>query len=106
LKSALWRRRRRLPVSMTVRSEVDICTPNVKVKAHPCTRAGSLTDDFGGRLPRNATLRLRDRLGGIYILAMQTRRISQEWECAFITFLATTPRLFRIGTFSVHSHAP
>jgi hypothetical protein len=38
LNSALWRRRRRLPVSMTGRSEVDICTPNVRVKAHPCMR--------------------------------------------------------------------
>src|ERR1700683_3088187 len=50
LNAALWRRRRRLPVSMTARSEVDTCTPNVKVTAHPCTPAATLEDDFGGRL--------------------------------------------------------
>jgi hypothetical protein len=50
LNAGLWRRRRRLPVSITARSEVDTCTPNAKVKAHPRTRAGTLKDDFGGRL--------------------------------------------------------
>jgi hypothetical protein len=50
LNIGLWRRRRRLPVSITARSEVDTCTPNAKVTAHPCTRAGTLKDDFGGRL--------------------------------------------------------
>jgi hypothetical protein len=46
LKRALWRRRRRRPVSITC-FVVDTCTPNAKV--HPRTSTGALT--YGRRRP-------------------------------------------------------
>ena len=55
LNAELWRRRRRLPVSTTTRSEVDTCTPIAKVKAHPCTRSGALKDDLASRLQEVCT---------------------------------------------------